>query len=910
MKLSLFWHKASLKNKLSIIIAVAVMLVALVLGIYFDSFLKNSSLETAHGRMFHAYQRLDSNLKNIEKNLKAGISFIQSDEQMLASIDLINNYQDKKNYNSYLIDEEKKAIASQLLSRVKLSFNDEIAVYDKNFELVAFVTKEQGNYQLAYVSYIKSRGSVFKRNENKQEYEADDIHLNFPLQHKSFYNTEHSLKTSLITYQHTADRIIVMSHKMIHDAASKQPVGHIEVSRIISRKYFEQLSQTLDLDIKFSFDSGLDRAVQLLEKNIDSKHFDIMQSDQRYTAILKQNSFDGDIYYHTSFDKTPLNILLNQSRNRFLMILIFVTVTILLLMRYMINRILDLPLSVLKKQINKIEHQDYSESQAVLTGDELETVSVNINQLARAVQEREDSLNKSMQEQYQLSIKVKASETHLRTLVQSLPDLVWLKDAEGFYLSCNPKFERLFGNKESEIVGKTDYDFVDKELADFFRKHDKQAMAAGKPTLNEEEVTYADDGHKELTETVKTPMYAPDGTLIGVLGVGRDITERRQTEEQLRRTQKMDALGKLTGGIAHDYNNMLGVILGYSEIIEEIAREQPKLTEYINHIKHAGERGAKLTKKLLTFSRQQSSDKKIVNLNTLLEDSQLMLEKTLTVRISLVYELEKNLWSINLDESDLEDAILNMSINAMHAIEGNGQITFETRNEAIKEIDTQHLQIPAGDYVLLSITDTGCGMDNKTKENIFDPFFSTKGELGTGLGLSQVYGLAQREKGNIKIYSELGQGSRFTLYFPRYYESDIAEKKFEEGEETNLSGKQNIIVIDDEPALAELSSHILTEQGYHVFIANSGKEALLILEKESVDVLFSDVIMPEMDGYELATIVQEKYPNIKIQLASGFNDDRHAGNINASLQEKLLHKPYHSKKLLLRIRELLNGSAD
>ncbi len=502
------------------------------------------------------------------------------------------------------------------------------------------------------------------------------------------------------------------------------------------------------------------------------------------------------------------------------------------------------------------------------------------------------------------------SERQLHTLVQSLPDLVWLKDAEGAYLICNPKFERFFGHKEAEIVGKTDYDFVDKDLADFFREHDKQAMVAGKPTMNEEEVTYADDAHKELLETVKTPMYNTDGTLIGVLGVGRDITERRQTEAQLRRTQKMDALGKLTGGIAHDYNNMLGVILGYSELIEEIAREQPELTDYINQIKHAGERGTKLTKKLLTFSRNESSENKIVNLNTLLEGSQLMLEKTLTVRISLVYELEKNCWPINLDESDLEDAILNMSINAMHSIEGTGQLTFETRNEAIKEIDAQHLDIPAGDYVLLNITDTGCGMDNKTKENIFDPFFSTKGELGTGLGLSQVYGFAQRSKGNVIIYSEPGHGSRFTLYFPRYHESDIEEKQLKEAEETNLSGNQVILVVDDEHALAELTSHILTQQGYRVFTAHNGEDALSILEKEAVDVLVSDVIMPEMDGYELASIVQEKYPNIKIQLASGFNDDRHTDNVSASLHENLLHKPYHSKKLLLRIRELLNGSAD
>lgn len=417
------------------------------------------------------------------------------------------------------------------------------------------------------------------------------------------------------------------------------------------------------------------------------------------------------------------------------------------------------------------------------------------------------------------------------------------------------------------------------------------------------------DGRVRWLYGDSVPEKIDDG---GILwhGFVTDITAKKETEESLKRSQKMDALGKLTGGVAHDYNNMLGVILGYSEIIADMAHEQPELTNYIHEIQRAGERGAKLTKKLLTFSRQQSSENKTISLNTLLRDSQHMLEKTMTARISLLFDLEKDLWLINLDVSDLEDAILNMSINAMHAIDGNGQVTFETRNEVISEIDALHLHLTAGEYVLLSITDTGCGMDSETKDKIFDPFYSTKGELGTGLGLSQVYGLVQRSKGNIKIYSEQGHGSRFTLYFPRYYESELEEKQFEEGEVTNIKGNQSILVVDDEPALVKLTSHVLRQQGYQVFSANSGKEALLILEKESIDLLLSDVIMPEMDGYQLANVVFEKYPNIKIQLASGFSDNRHVDNTNSELHQNLLHKPYHSKKLLLRIRELLNGTAD
>lgn len=522
-------------------------------------------------------------------------------------------------------------------------------------------------------------------------------------------------------------------------------------------------------------------------------------------------------------------------------------------------------------------------------------------------------------EQYQLREKTASAQKLLmvkekeqRDMLNSMVNAVISINETGEVLSFNKAAETLFDYSSSEIVGENVNQLMPEPHAtqhNDYIKHYLQTNEAHVIGLGREV-----EGLRKNSETFPMRLLVAElpKDINGkrrFIGSCVDLTHSKQQEEQIRRSQKMDALGKLTGGIAHDYNNMLGVILGYSEMIETMVHEQPELTNYIHEVQHAGERGAKLTKKLLTFSRQKSSENKIVSMNTLLQDSQLMLEKTLTVRVRLVFELEKELWPINIDNSDLEDAILNLSINAMHAIKGNGQVTYETRNEVINEIDAQQLQIPAGDYVLLSITDTGCGMNNETKEKIFDPFYSTKGELGTGLGLSQVYGLVQRSKGSIKIYSEEGHGSRFTLYFPRYYDSTIEKKKLENGEVADLSGNQTILVVDDEPALAKLTSHILTQQGYKVFSANSGEEALLILEKESIDLLLSDVIMPEMDGYQLADIALKKYPNIKIQLASGFSDDRHINNTNSPLlHHELLHKPYHSKKLLQRVHGLLSGS--
>lgn len=380
-----------------------------------------------------------------------------------------------------------------------------------------------------------------------------------------------------------------------------------------------------------------------------------------------------------------------------------------------------------------------------------------------------------------------------------------------------------------------------------------------------------------------------------------DISEIRTQEEQLRRAQKMDALGKLTSGVAHDYNNTLGVILGYADLLARKLRDDPKMSKYATEVVSAAERGKKLTQKLLAFSRNKRVEIEACNINLLLLDKEHMLSKILTPRIELRLMLADNLWKVEIEKGDLEDAVVNICINAMHAMPDGGTMTLGTSNEYLSDSDANKLGVRPGEYVRLALSDTGVGMDDQTLGRVFDPFFSTKGEKGTGLGLSQVYGSIKRAEGAVQVESELGEGSCFSMYYPRYQCGEVVTEKPSMRDRRDLYGRETILVVDDEPPLRNLIEEVLTSHGYRVLLANSGESALAILERDPVDLLLSDVIMPGMDGFELARKVQEKFPKVKIQLLSGFNDNR-LDSVDDFLLQNILKKPFHTVELLQSVR--------
>lgn len=507
--------------------------------------------------------------------------------------------------------------------------------------------------------------------------------------------------------------------------------------------------------------------------------------------------------------------------------------------------------------------------------------------------------------------KNREQQLQQQQLLDNLLDAVITVDESGIVLSYNLSAEKLFGYADQELVGKHFRLIMPPEVAHDYQQFLQQSSEGL-------EIKIVDRAHETVMMnkvgeqfpvrlSVTTTSRIGSEKMLFIASI-HDLSEEKKTEEQLRHSQKMDALGKLTGGIAHDYNNMLGIVLGYAGLLQSALEDQPKLLGYSEQITQAGERGASLTKKLLAFSKQEVVEAVELDVNALLKDQRSLLQTVVTARITVKMNLSENLWRIWVDKGDFEDVLMNLCINAMHAMDvGDGVLSIETSNQRLSTLDVENLGIVAGDYVRLCMSDTGIGMNKMTVEKIFDPFFTTKGEHGTGLGLSQVYGFIERSKGGVRVYSEPGMGTRFSLYFPRYSAGSRINELSSPVDTAFLRGEESILVVDDEPSLLALAKDVLSQQGYHVLCGASADDALNILRNNVIDLVISDVIMPGMNGYELAGKIQVEFPDIKVLIVSGFDEASHVEDVDQVLKSQVLAKPYSSRDLLERVRQLLNG---
>lgn len=481
---------------------------------------------------------------------------------------------------------------------------------------------------------------------------------------------------------------------------------------------------------------------------------------------------------------------------------------------------------------------------------------------------------------------------------------------KGIVLTFNNSAEKLFGYQAEEVIGKNINCLMPPKYADHHDGYLLHFLDTGEERIintGREVEGLRSDGCTFMLQLTVAELPQKPNQLRRFIGSCMDLTDIKQKEEMLWRSQKLDALGKISGGIAHDFNNMLGVILGYSQLLSNQLNGNEKLNRYAEQIVYASERGAALTSKLLAFSRRRPSVHHNVNMNQLIQTQTEVISKALTVNVSLVLDLAPDVWTTKLEDAAFDDMLLNLAINAMHAIEGHGHLTIATSNVSLNKVQGAELELSTGDYVCLTVADDGCGMDEQVKAQIFDPFFTTKGKEGTGFGLSQVYGFVRSAGGVIDVQSTLGEGSCFSLYFPRKL-IRIGEAVVDDSKaQLFINGDESILVVDDEPSLCMLAVNIIEKYGYQVHAVTSAHEALTYLTKNKVDLVLSDIIMPKMNGYQLVTDVRCKYVDIRCLLVSGFIGQQEQIDERQCADIKVMTKPYTTHSLMRAIRIELNS---
>jgi two-component system cell cycle sensor histidine kinase/response regulator CckA len=527
-------------------------------------------------------------------------------------------------------------------------------------------------------------------------------------------------------------------------------------------------------------------------------------------------------------------------------------------------------------------------------------------------------------ENTRLLAEVERQRLHLQNIIANVPGLVW--EAWG-----QPDENRVANDFVSDylqtLLGYTSEEWLSTPgfWLTIVHPDDREAAAL------EAAATFANGGvarsefrwvgrHGQIVwvEANYTAIKDSSGQSVGLRGVTTNITDRKlaeealaKSEEQLRQSQKMEAIGQLAGGVAHDFNNLLTAINGYSELALRRLQPEDPLTRNIEEVRKAGNRAASLTRQLLAFSRKQVLEPCVLNLNAVISDLEKMLRRIIGENIQLRTVLAGDLKHVKADPGQIEQVLLNLAVNARDAMPDCGKLIIETANiDLDEEFARSHVGVKAGPHVALSVSDTGIGMTQEVQTHIFEPFFTTKGiGKGTGLGLSMVYGIVQQSNGTIWVHSDEGSGTTFTIYLPQVQKDASRAHESEAASDENVNGVETVLIVEDEDIVRNLASQVLRMHGYRVLEAANGSSALTICEnsQEPIQLLLSDVIMPEMGGVELSNRLSLLRPDVKVLLMSGYTENAILNGVAVDKAPNFIQKPFAYDDLARKVRDVLDS---
>ncbi len=530
-------------------------------------------------------------------------------------------------------------------------------------------------------------------------------------------------------------------------------------------------------------------------------------------------------------------------------------------------------------------------------------------ELRQAHSNLESRIEKRTAELTQANEELHQANQVRQAVIQSSPLAIWAVDLNGSLTFWNPAAERIFGWTEAEVIGQP-LPVLPANLQEEYQEW-LAKFRNGESLAAVERTRVRKDGSRIEVVIWTAPLRDASGQINGTIAIDSDVTERKVLEEQFRQSQKLEAIGRLAGGVAHDFNNLLTVISGYSEMMVLEAGGDPNLLDYAREIQYAADRAAALTAQLLAFSRRQISQPRILDLNEVVTHSMKLLRRLIGEDIDIATILDAGLGRVKADPIHIDQVIMNLVVNARDAMLNGGKLTIETANRNIDAAYVgRHLGVVPGPYCMLAISDTGVGMDAATQSRLFEPFFTTKeAGKGTGLGLSIVYGIVKQNAGEIMVYSEVGKGTTFRIFFPM---AVVPEDFATAGERpSEMRGSETILLCEDEVAIRKLVHSMLTKQGYRVIQADTPDEAIQICRSAGQDIhlLLTDIVMPQTSGFDLARAIREICPQVKVLYMSGYTDNQVSRSWVLDPGTPFIQKPFNAGALTQKVREALGASA-
>ena len=506
--------------------------------------------------------------------------------------------------------------------------------------------------------------------------------------------------------------------------------------------------------------------------------------------------------------------------------------------------------------------------------------------------------------------KLRRTEHRYRTLIESIPDIIYTLDLDGSLSYVSPRWEKILGHVESEVLGRFFIEFAPPEDHLFLVRVFKDVRNHKRNVENVHWHYLRKDGASRFFLGSAAPLYDEEGRVTGMIGMARDVTDHKRLEEQLLQSQKMESIGNLAGGIAHDFNNLLGGILGYATFVKRKLSTRDKIYQSIEAIERSAQRAAELTKQLLGFARRGKFQVRPIDCNALIGEIVLILQRTIDRRIAIEVDLAPQLSVMEGDEAQIQQALMNICLNARDALPQGGTLKIASRNQRmIPDQASRQRGMKEGSYIRLTISDTGTGMSPEVRDRIFEPFFTTKAKgQGTGLGLSMVYGIIQNHGGMIEVQSHPGIGSTFTVFLPAIASAALNGEELPPVPDIH-QGQETILLVDDEEIIRELGIDILEDRGYRVFLASEGREAVKIYRERigEIDLIILDVMMPGIGGKETYRQLRAINPQVKVLLSSGYSTNGEVGEILKQGVSGLVQKPYREEELAAKVREVLDA---